>query len=359
MKRQSRRYLSALVTVTGLFTVSLVQAQSSVTIYGVVDGGLLYTSKTSNPQTGINSGRQVSIIDGGSSYSHFGLIGTEDLGGGVTAKFKLESAFSIANGGLAHCNGNLFGCEAWVSIASDLGEAKMGLQFSPFFLAVYETDPRGLSFFGSGGVNFADNLFGTSIYSPSAISYSTPKLWGVTSKLMYTFGGQAGNSRAGRQFSASVKYEYNGLLVNAAVFDGNAGGANQTAVPSNLAAEARTLGVAYAIGTVTATASFVNYKVSGSFNNNVYGAGAGWYVRPDLHIDCGIWITSDRNHTANHSLLAALGANYLVSKRTAFYVQIGSVTNHGAMNTGLSVDGAFFSPQGTTVGATIGMRHSF
>lgn len=47
------------------------QAQSSVTLFGVLDGGLLYTNKTLDPATGANAGKQVSMIDGGSYYSQF------------------------------------------------------------------------------------------------------------------------------------------------------------------------------------------------------------------------------------------------------------------------------------------------
>ncbi|OYD73814.1 porin [Paraburkholderia hospita] len=359
MFRKLRLASQAIVFLASLLLGGFANAQSSVTLFGVIDGGLLYTSKTLNAQTGANAGKQLSVIDGGSSYSQFGLIGSEDLGGGLTAKFKLESAFSIANGGIAHCNGNLFGCEAWVSLDSRYGELKGGLQFSPFFLALYESDPRGMSFFGSGGVNLVDNLFGTGIFSASSVSYKTPNLWGLQATMLYSFGGQAGDFQAGRQYAASLKYEYGGFMINAAIFDGNSGGANQTPTPTTLAAEGRTLGAAFKFGALTAKASFVNYKVAGSFNNNVYGGGLSWYVLPTLDLDGGIWVTSDRNHTANHSLLAALGASYYLSKRTTLYAQVATVNNHGAMNTGLSVNGALFSPQGTTVGATLGIRHSF
>lgn len=343
----------------GLLICGSAHAQSHVTVFGIIDGGLLYTNRTLDATTGSNAGKQFSMIDGGSSYSQFGLLGSEDLGGGLQAKFKLESGISIANGALAHCDGNLFGCEAWIALDSRYGEVKTGLQFSPFFLALYASDPRNMSFFGSGGVNLVDNLLGTSIFSASSISYTSPELWGLQTSLLYSFGGKPGDFRAGRQYSASAKYEYAGLMINAAIFDGNSGAANPTPTPTSLAAEGRTLGAAFKFGAVTVKASFVNYKVAGMFNNNVYGGGLSWYVTPALDLDGGVWITSDRNHTANHSLLTALGASYFLSKRTTLYAQIASVNNHGAMNTGLSVNGALYGVSGTTVGATVGIRHSF
>ena len=348
-----------LTLLVSLLACTASHAQSSVTLFGLIDTGLLYTSKSLNAKTGMNAGKQFSLIDGGSSYSQFGFMGTEDLGGGLKAKFKLESGISVANGGIDHCNGNLFGCEAWVALENNYGQLKAGLQFSPFFLALYESDPRGMSFFGSGGVTLVDNLLGTGIFTSNAVSYATPNLWGLQAVMLYSFGGEPGNFQAGRQYAASLKYEYGAFMVNAAIFDGNGGGANQTPTPTTLEAEGRTLGASFKFGSLTAKASFVNYKVAGSFNNNVYGGGLSWYILPTLDLDGGVWITSDRNHTANHSVLAALGASYYVSKRTALYAQVATVNNHGAMNTGLSVNGALYSPQGTTVGATLGIRHAF
>lgn len=359
MHHHSRVASRLAICAVGMLVGGVAQAQTNVTLFGLLDSGLLYTSKTLNAQSGGNSGRQFALIDGGSSYSQFGIFGIEDLGGGLSAKFKLESGISVATGSLAHCNGNLFGCEAWISLVSKFGELKAGLQFSPFFLSLYSSDPRGMSFFGSGGVTLVDNFLGTSIFAPTALSYTSPEFWGLQASVLYSFGGQPGEFQAGRQYSASIKYQYGGLMLNAAIFDGNRGGANPTPTPTNLQVEGRTLGTAYKFGALTAKASFVNYKVAGSFNNNVYGGGLSWYVMPTLSVDGGIWITSDRNHTANHSLLAAMGLNYFLSKRTVLYGQVASVANHGDMNTGLSVNGALFGAHGTTMGATVGLRHSF
>lgn len=345
--------------IAGMFVCGPAHAQSTITLFGVVDTGLLYTSKTVNTATGANAGKQISMIDGGSSYSQFGILGTENLGGGLTAKFKLESGVSAASGAIAHCNGNLFGCEAWVGLDSPYGEMKAGLQFSPFFMALYASDPRDMSFFGSGAVNLVDNLLGTGIFSANSVSYTSPELWGLQTSLLYSFGGKPGDFQAGRQYAASVTYEYGGLMINAAIFDGNSGNGYPTPTPTNLAAEGRTLGAAFKFGSLTVKASFVNYKVAGSFDNNVYGGGMSWYVTPGLDLNGGVWVTSDRNHTANHSLLAAVGANYFLSKRTTLYAQVASVDNHGAMNTGLSANGALYGAPGTTVGATLGIRHSF
>jgi predicted porin len=350
------------MVVAGVATLLLsgaTYAQSSVTLYGIVDGGLLYTSKAADATTGQNAGKQFSMIEGGVTPSVFGLTGSEDLGGGLRVTFKLESGFSVANGGLADCNGNLFGCQAWIALDGKYGTLKAGLQYSPFFIALYESDPRNFSLFGSGVVNMVDNVFGTGIYNPNAVSYTSQDIAGFQGSVMVALGGVAGDFQAGRQYAASLKYERGGFMINASIYDGNGGGATQTPTPTNVEYEGRTVGAAYKISALTAKVSFVNYKVAGSFDNNVYGGGLDYHVLPDLDVNGGVWVTSDRNHTTNHSVMGALGVDYLVSRRTTLYAQVATVNNHGAMNTGISIGGALFGVEGTTTGVVLGIRHSF
>lgn len=334
--------------------------QSNVTLYGAVDGGLLYTNKTLNPTTGANAGSSFSMIDGGRAPSEFGFTGTEDLGGGLQARFKIESGINIADGGLNNSNGNTFGRQAWVSLHGAFGEVKAGLQYSPFFLAIDESDPRSFSLFGSGGIIYVNQVIGTGVFNANAITYSTPDLAGFEARAMLALGGAAGDFQAGRQYSLSVKYEHNGLMINAALYDGNAGGTANTPVPSTQEFIGRTVGISYSFGPVIAKASFVKYKVAGSFDSNVYGGGLTYWVTPAFDVNGGVWYTSDRHQTANHSLLAALGTEYYLSKATVLYAQVGQVNNHGAMNTGLAItSNALNAGPGTTIGADIGIRHLF
>ncbi|WP_322012786.1 porin [Paraburkholderia sp. J12] len=337
----------------------IAHAQSSVNLYGLVDGGLLYTSKTLNETTGQNAGHQFSMIDSGSAPSQFGLMGTEDLGGDLRVKFKLESGISVANGGFNDSNGNLFGRQAWVALASRYGQVTAGLQFSPFFLSQYETDARGFSQFGSGLVTYIDNAISTGIFNSNGISYASPNVAGFQGSAMLALGGEAGNFQAGRQYSVSLKYETGGLLVSAAFYDGNSGGTVQTPVPTTVPFIGRTIGASYKFGIVAAKVAFVNYKVAGSFNNYIYSGGLDCYVTPQFDLNGGVYYTTDRGHSENHSIMGAIGAQYFISKRTALYSQLGVVNNHGSMDTGLSVSNALFGVQGTTVGADIGIRHTF
>lgn len=164
-------------------TVLPANAQSSVTLYGVVDAGILYTSKTLDSNTGQNAGRQFSMMTGGMTPSLFGLKGIEDIGGGLKAMFTLESGIDATNGGFADSNGNLFGRQAWVGLASDYGTVKAGLQYSPFVLLLISTDARSVSYFGSGVPVYVGSVFVTGIFNANAISYSNPTIAGFQGRL--------------------------------------------------------------------------------------------------------------------------------------------------------------------------------
>ncbi|WP_206956105.1 porin [Trinickia acidisoli] len=335
-------------------------AQSSVTLYGDLDGGLLYTNRTPGASAGQNAGHQFSFMDTGLTPSAFGLMGTEDLGGGLKAKFQLESGISVANGALSHSNGNYFGRQAWVALDGGFGEAKAGLQFSPFLLAIDGSDPRSFAHFGSGLITYVDNVLATGLFNSNAISYTSPTLAGLTGSAMLALGGQAGDFQAGRQYSGSLTYQSGGLMINAALYDGNSGGTAITPLSSTVAFVGRTVGAAYQFGALTGKASATSYKVAGSFSNNVYSGGIDYQASPALDLNGGVWFTSDRNDTKNHSVMAALGTVYSLSKATQLYGQVAMVDNHGAMDTGFGLsDSTVFGLPGTTVGVDLGVRHTF
>ncbi|REE19379.1 putative porin [Paraburkholderia sp. BL27I4N3] len=352
---------AAAVASSFLLAVSA-HAQGSVTLYGIADTGVLYLSKTLNMATGGDGGKFVGFQNGGVAPAIFGLTGTEDLGGGLKAIFKLESGIGFSNGGFNNGNGNLFGREAYVGLKGGFGEVKAGLQFSPFFLSAWALDPRVFSEFGSILAIYSNNVSVTGSFSSNAISYTSPELYGLQASAMYSFGGVAGNFQSGRQYSARLKYELGGLTLDAAFFDSNAGGSVVTVPPGNVPFVGRVIGAAYKFGPVTAKASFESFKVQGGATNNVYGGGVDYFALPQLDLNAGVWYVSDRNDSSSHSLMGAMGATYFLSKRTGVYAQVGVVNNHGKANLGLTPGvgtTSLFAPAGTTTGATIGIMHMF
>ncbi|WP_414694390.1 porin [Paraburkholderia sp.] len=356
------KWLVRCLAAAGLMGAATVaSAQSSVTLYGIVDASLLYTSHTMNMETGQNAGHQFSFTDSGMTGSSFGMRGTEDLGGGLHALFALESGISVATGQFNNSNGNLFGRQAWVGMESPYGTVKAGLQYSPFFLSLYQTDPRGMSYFGSGLVSYVNNVFVTGLFNSNSLTYTSPEIAGVQAAGMFAMGGAAGDFQAGRQYSASLRYHIAGFTLTGALYSGNAGGsAASTPVPSTVEFVGRTLGASYRFpNSLTISASYALYKVSQSFDNSVYSGGLSYMVLPYLDVDAGVWYTRDGNDSNNHSLMAASGVQFFLSKRTTLYGQFGYVYNHGHMDTGLSINNALFEVAGSTVGASIGLRHLF
>jgi len=89
-------------------TPAVVYAQSSVTLYGLLDEGLTYASNQNGHSAWL-------VQSGGGSLSRWGLRGAEDLGGGYKAVFTLENGFDVSSGNLSN-NGRLFGRQAYVGI---------------------------------------------------------------------------------------------------------------------------------------------------------------------------------------------------------------------------------------------------
>ncbi|SOE95458.1 Outer membrane protein (porin) [Burkholderia sp. D7] len=335
-------------------------AQSNVMLYGIIDDSLSYASKTLNSSTGRDAGHQIAMIDGQSFGSRFGMTGVEDLGGEVKVSFKLESGIDIANGSAGNSNGNLFGRQAWLQLGGNFGSVTAGLQFSPFVMALIESDARSASDFGSLAPIYVDSVITTGLFNSNAITYSSPTFAGLQGSVMIALGGEAGNFQAARQYSGSLTYDRNGVFANAAFYSGNAGDATTSApASSTVGFTGRTIGVGYTFGNLTFRAVFVNFKIAGSFDSRVYGGGVSYAATPALTLDAGAWLTRDGNDSSNHSFLLATGVRYFLSKRTMLYTQFGYVNNSGKMDTGLSNDGPLYEPSGGAFGANVGITHSF
>ncbi len=124
------------LAVLGAFT-GLASAQSSVTLYGRVDANVGSVDPGSMGLAGKNAkvGESVAgMNDGGSGglgASRFGMRGTEDLGDGLKAYFKLESQIAVdtgANGGATQTSTNsMFNREAYVALGSTTwGDIRFG-----------------------------------------------------------------------------------------------------------------------------------------------------------------------------------------------------------------------------------------
>jgi len=390
--------LKASVVAAALCVAGAAHAQSSVTLYGIADAGLMYQTHTAPAAPGGPTPHQFSLTNAGYSPSLFGMMGTEDLGGGLKATFKLESGIDLSNGGFDNPGGGhgLFNRTADVGLSSDrFGTLLAGLQISPFFDTVYELDPRSAAEFGSALTPNVDNAMIATIFMPNAVTYTSPNIAGFQVAGLFGLGGIAGNFQAGRSWSVSGKYTNGTLLVGAAYISVNNGNMNTNglltnsglaAVNSLLLANVRawTAGASYKLDTVTVKASFTNYKANSApvpnFSTdtsvNMYTFGADWFALPYLDLNGAVYYQDDRVHSGSHSITAAIGTQFFLSKRTALYAQVGLVNNKcsadgACLGSGLSVEsggsalgamnglGTLGFPAGTTVAGNVGVRVMF
>lgn len=99
-------------------------AQSSVTLYGIADVGLNYTSNKDGSSL-------VELRSGNTLASRFGFRGVEDLGGGMSAIFRLESGVNVDTGTSANAN-QFFNRQSWMGLSSSLGQVTMGVHLPTF-----------------------------------------------------------------------------------------------------------------------------------------------------------------------------------------------------------------------------------
>ncbi|MGF6408440.1 porin [Paraburkholderia sp. MM5482-R1] len=204
-----KRYAAILATST-LCTGAY--AQSSVTLYGIVDASLAYVNSVSTSVK--KPGQHVfELVNGEQSSSRWGLLGFEDLGGGTRAIFRLEGGFNVTNGTMLQ-GGRLFGRQAYVGLSNkNAGTLTLGRQYELGFQ--YVGDMTGaIRFAGQWGshVGDADGLYATYRIN-NAVQYETPQISGLRVSGLYGFSNQAGGAPGdgfanNRAMSVGVRYEF-------------------------------------------------------------------------------------------------------------------------------------------------------
>ncbi len=173
-----KKTLLAAALVTGFAGVA--HAESSVTLYGLVDAGYGYqnveTKFRGDYKNGKVSTRNFGVRSGVLNGNRWGLKGKEDLGNGTSAIFVLESGFDLGNGRSGQ-DDRLFGRQAYVGLTGDSwGTFTIGRQYNAADAFVAPIDP-----FGTGGaLASATNIFGDSLSTryDNAIKYVTPNFSG-------------------------------------------------------------------------------------------------------------------------------------------------------------------------------------
>ncbi|MBB4517585.1 porin [Paraburkholderia fungorum] len=372
---------------------SAAHAQSSVTLYGLIDAGISYVN---NSKTATGHDNLVKYDDGVAQGSRWGLRGTEDLGGGLKALFVLENGFNSGNGTLGQ-GGALFGRQAYVGLSqNNVGSLTFGRQYS------FSTDYLGGNY-STGGqtvagnyayhINDVDQL--TSSRINNAVKFSSANFAGLTFGAMYGFSNQAGAfagapatgttaapvAGSSRAYSLGVNYANGPFGIGAAYTDirypSQATPAFSTSianVTTGSVRDLRTFGVGgrYSIGAATLWALYTNTHFTpvtgGSTTFAAYEAGAKYAFTPALTAGAGYTYMHLSGANKGHWNQADLSVDYALSKRTDVYAlgiyQIAAGRNGTQdLQAQIGSSTSYFNTSGTgsdnQLAFRVGIRHKF
>jgi GBP family porin len=244
--------LSKLVAATTLAfgVAAAAQAQSSVTLYGLVDAGIGYTNVTGQ---NISPNSELGVTSGVSRPTVFGIRGVEQLGNDTAIVFNLASQFSVADGRVS--SENFFGQQSTLGIRNTkYGQVDLGLQTNMASKIFQTIDPFS-TFYGQAGMGAS---FGTTsnLRYGSMVMYQTPTWNGL---------------------SAGVGYSFNTSLPGAYVDNGVATGSTTNyGTMSN--PRALTLGVNYANGPLQIAASYDQVMPASNIGPNANSTPKAWLI---------------------------------------------------------------------------------
>ena len=326
-------------------------AQSSVTLFGVIDADVKYV------KTGDLTLKK--LDSGGLNTSRFGVRGTEDLGGGLKAGFWLESQVDtdtgVGGGGSA-----FWGRRATVSLSGDFGEVRLGRNKTVSRLHLEDFDPT--SFTGLGSVSAVySNLGsgnGTSFgRADNLLSYSLPNNLGGFYGGVDVSAGEGTGTNKGQ--SVRLGYKDGPLHVSGAYAStSNAADSSKFKLTS--------IAAAYDFGVARPSLSYTESKYLSRKQQILTAAvtvplGQGQLMAS--YTDAKANVTAETAATGYTAIgdakLFAIGYTYNLSKRTALYTTFSQLDNDGAAK--FIVAGAPAATAGgqKSSGFDVGVRHSF
>jgi predicted porin len=368
-----------------LFCTANSMAQSSTTLYGVVDDSFSFT----NNQTGAHN---YQMVNGGRGSSKWGFRTVEDLGGGLNAVAILENGFDINTGKFGN-GGRLFGRQSYVALNGPFGSIRLGRQYD---LIADSLMPLASSL-QFGGVlttraGDVDNVWGD--YSVSnTIKYYTPVFAGFKFGALLSLGGVAGNFSQGRGEGLSLTYTGGPVTAAAALlrlnnpatslYDATATPVAGTTFTNPITnptfsgyVSAHTLQIAggganVSVGNAVFGVLYTNTRFedvvptsstpfSGTATFNSIEANATYRITPAVMVGAAYNYT--KAESAKYSQVN-LGAEYDLSKRTVLYTIAAWEHAIGTDSTGKPAVAAlaFVTPSSTDnqVVVRVGIRHSF
>jgi len=337
-----KKYALAML-VAAFSAAAMAQNTSSVQVYGRMDIGVV---KANN--VGTNGQDLTHMISSPVGTSHIGFRGTDNLGGGNTAGFLIESQINPADGtqgvssGAGAANG-VFAREANIFLTNkDLGTLRLGRQVMPIYQYFNQQDVRGGLGFGSSVIYFADgsSFGGTSTaktgvgtitgstYGSNIASWQSPNWDGMTVRVMYGFGNTAGDMNYGQRIGVAALYDQGPYILTAGHYEGNSSAGVKTGQYQFLGGGYRITDNWVVRGGYT---EFKNPSIAGSANSefDLKQISTAYDLDTAHKVFVGYYNFNDKITTANRSNMVSTGIEKKLSPRTMVYALAARQDNAG------------------------------
>ncbi len=332
-------------------------AQSSVTLAGTVDTAVTRGKGSISSRTQLTSGSNAT--------SKIIIRGTEDLGGGMSALFHLESGFTADNGafqntqtnnpvagipGATGSSGLTFNRRSIVGLRGGWGELHLGRDWAPMYDA-YTTryDPFGLAV--GLGINYSQSITSqlTHVRVSNAITYETPKFGGFSAQLAHWLGeGASGTATKKDGTGSGLRLMYDQGPISARVHYGRTEYSTGDAV----------------YRAVAGSYDFGMAKVSFNYNKDDLGSltTKGPLVGLFVPVGAGTILASYsavKINSAGSPKASKLAIGYVhnLSKRTAVYTTLAQVKNKNGSR--VAIGGSTTGANESSTGFDLGVRHNF
>lgn len=316
----------SLVALAVLAASGAAMAQSSVTLYGILDTYLASVKTETAAAVGVaNTSLSQTVLNSGAvNGSRWGMKGSEDLGGGLKANFDLQAGIALDTGAGTSAVATAFSRQSWVGFSGGFGAVRLGRTTTPYddvsgsSNATFDAAlaPANFGVFKSTGYSARqDNMF----------YYQAPNMGGFSGAISYALG-ENKTATTGATSTTSLNLTYAGgpLAVQFAhqVQD------VVNAVPTSADATFTRLGASYNFGAATLKGTYGKAANMASLNGSdatEYQLGVDVPVSAALTVSAS-FAKSDDNVTAGSASRNgfALAAAYSLSKRTFFYGGFGS-----------------------------------
>ncbi len=378
-----------LTIIAGALIASPVHAQSTLTVYGLLDQALEWSNPAKNAANNQFGSAGWRLVNGISNGSRFGIRGSEDLGGGLKAIFAIETRFDVdtgdTGGGLGSPlnpadksssseNRKFWNAQAWVGLDSSWGRVTAGRQYVPLYNGLANIDATAYRYYDNESQFFNNRL-------DNALLYQTPTFHGLIVQAMYAFGENmsppvdtattAFPQGKGDSWGVGARWDQGDFSLGGGYMNYNVDKSGYTLFSSRVEwgtgaayrfSKTGQIGLTYLVsglgsGVTNAISNIKNGAVSDVSANTDYiivsariGLGSG--------VLYGNYAYKDPNNFKNLKAQNLLGItyDYPLSKRTDVYLAIGDETNVKYAGSGTASSPNSF---GTTQRVAFGVRHLF